>query len=580
MIPGRPEVVGFDEYGFAVFAEGSVHLSGEQRCHKYSPTDELFCDVKTLQAMWKKLDHNFDQNSAVSPQKLRNFVKNGIPHELRGEFWQLIVGSKLLKNNAKFVYQEKLSEVRTMLVDLGVTEYDGRNAARIIGRIAGSYEDEETIMIERPKLELDEVTRTHLNAFRQVLLDADRTFPTHKMFMAGTISGKEGRAALFRILAVYVLYNPQVSYCQGMSYIAGMLLTQMCEEDAFWMLASLIERPKYLSGYFDSTLSKIQRHSLVFERLLSQKIPRLHEHLKENGIDPLLYITPWFMALYTSLPCWDSVLTIWDLLLLDGTSVIFQASLGILQAISDDLLCRSGIAQILPILLRLPPDRLRRSYFVPVMWRWTIYDWEVDAFQAIITDTSNVHCNQDVKRKLHNDENCRARKVPRLAKDIAVTNEQRDSLSFFERVTKFVGNFWPISFNPFDKTSVINARELESNIASSEGNLPKINVENDNTSTPGRRRTTKSKKPRDNSSLRRSPRIAKRRSPKKSTNTPARNEWLSGSPNAMHAFKMFNTPTPMRTTKSTKIPPKTMNNLDLSFPPPFSLSPDVELQDI
>lgn len=35
------------------------------------------------------------------------------------------------------------------------------------------------------------------------------------MFMDGTSAGKEGRAALFRILAVYVLYNPQVSYCQG-----------------------------------------------------------------------------------------------------------------------------------------------------------------------------------------------------------------------------------------------------------------------------------------------------------------------------------------------------------------------------
>lgn len=35
------------------------------------------------------------------------------------------------------------------------------------------------------------------------------------MFMEGTNEGKEGRAALFRVLAVYAMYNPQVSYCQG-----------------------------------------------------------------------------------------------------------------------------------------------------------------------------------------------------------------------------------------------------------------------------------------------------------------------------------------------------------------------------
>lgn len=43
----------------------------------------------------------------------------------------------------------------------------------------------------------------------------DRSFPSHKMFIQGTSEGKEGRAALFRVLAVYAMYNPEVSYCQG-----------------------------------------------------------------------------------------------------------------------------------------------------------------------------------------------------------------------------------------------------------------------------------------------------------------------------------------------------------------------------
>ena len=40
---------------------------------------------------------------------------------------------------------------------------------------------------------------------------------------------------------------------------------------------------------------------------------------QENlGAQPLLYMTPWFLCLFTSLPCWDTVLATWDLLLLDG----------------------------------------------------------------------------------------------------------------------------------------------------------------------------------------------------------------------------------------------------------------------
>ena len=592
MIPGRPEVVDFDDYGFAIFAEGSLHASDDRRCHDYSVAEQSFCDMNSLQAMWKKMERSFDQNCSVSPQKLRIFIKKGIPPALRGEFWQLLVGSKLLKNNTTFVYEDKLSEVRKILVDCGVTEYDGKSTAMTIGTLVGSYEADETISIERPPL--DDVVRNQLTSFRQALLDADRTFPTHKMFMEGTNFGKEGRAALFRILAVYILYNPQVSYCQGMSYIGGMLLTQMSEEDAFWMLVSLIERPKYLSGYFDSTLSKIQRHSQVFEKLLSQKMPRLSKHLKENGIDSLLYITPWFMALFTSLPCWDSVLTIWDLLLLDGISVIFQASLGILRTIYDELLSRTGISQILPILLRLPSERLKRSYFVPVMWRWTIYSWEVDAVLAIITDTNNVQSNQEAKRKLLHEENCRERKIPRLAKDAAVTNEQSSSLSLFQKVTKFVGSFWsslskenkPLDTNTtvddkntghkqdsfVSKSRILSARHRGRNRCSPRQRIERNPITNDDGRMLQQLNVT--------SSVRRSPRIARLHSPKGGNKTPTTsNEWVSSSPKARHAFKMFNTPTPMRITKINGMP-RHLKNLDFPTPPQFSLSPDVELRDM
>lgn len=36
------------------------------------------------------------------------------------------------------------------------------------------------------------------------------------------------------------------------------------------------------------------------------------------GIDTLLYLTPWFMCLYTGLPTWQTVLRIWDLFFLEG----------------------------------------------------------------------------------------------------------------------------------------------------------------------------------------------------------------------------------------------------------------------
>ena len=43
------------------------------------------------------------------------------------------------------------------------------------------------------------------------------------MFMEGTEQGKEGRATLFRVLAVYTLYNPEVAYCQGIVHHHGLV---------------------------------------------------------------------------------------------------------------------------------------------------------------------------------------------------------------------------------------------------------------------------------------------------------------------------------------------------------------------
>ena len=34
-----------------------------------------------------------------------------------------------------------------------------------------------------------------------------------------------------------------------------------------------------------------------------------------------MYVTSWFMCLFTTLPCWDTVLTICDLLFLEGKKV-------------------------------------------------------------------------------------------------------------------------------------------------------------------------------------------------------------------------------------------------------------------
>ena len=63
-----------------------------------------------------------------------------------------------------------------------------------------------------------------------------RTFPEHDYFDHG--SGGDG---LRRVLQAFALHNPDIGYCQSLNFITGMLLLFLNEEDAFWLLVTIVE---------------------------------------------------------------------------------------------------------------------------------------------------------------------------------------------------------------------------------------------------------------------------------------------------------------------------------------------------
>ena len=43
------------------------------------------------------------------------------------------------------------------------------------------------------------------------------------------------------------------------------------------------------------------------------------------------YVTPWFMCVFTSLPCWDAVMSLWDMLIFRGVKTIMRTGLAIMN---------------------------------------------------------------------------------------------------------------------------------------------------------------------------------------------------------------------------------------------------------
>jgi hypothetical protein len=66
---------------------------------------------------------------------------------------------------------------------------------------------------------------------------AGRTFPTHPYF---SVQLGAGQLSLFNLLKAYSLLDKEVGYCQGISFVAGVLLLHMSEDQAFEMLKFLM----------------------------------------------------------------------------------------------------------------------------------------------------------------------------------------------------------------------------------------------------------------------------------------------------------------------------------------------------
>lgn len=65
----------------------------------------------------------------------------------------------------------------------------------------------------------------------------------------------------------------------------------------------------------------IQLDGEILFSLLQKVSPVAHKHLSRQKIDPLLYMTEWFMCAFARTLPWSSVLRVWDMFFCEGTGL-------------------------------------------------------------------------------------------------------------------------------------------------------------------------------------------------------------------------------------------------------------------
>lgn len=162
----------------------------------------------------------------------------------------------------------------------------------------------------------------------QIEMDITRTLTDNIFFRKGP-----GISKLKEVLVAYSRRNKEVGYCQGMNLITACLLLIMpTAEDAFWVLASMIENilPQ---NYYDHSLLTSRADQVVLRQYVTELLPKLSAHLDELGIELEALSFQWFLSVFTDCLSAEALFRVWDVVLCmhDGSTFLFQVALALLK---------------------------------------------------------------------------------------------------------------------------------------------------------------------------------------------------------------------------------------------------------
>ncbi|CAI5735868.1 unnamed protein product [Peronospora destructor] len=269
----------------------------ERVCQKWKENHKRFLDhkkdatlsSKTTSKMLSKMTFSRFATTAemmLHSRQLDTMLKAGVPPQLRGQVWWMCSGAAELRHEAPETYPTLLHRLHTL---------------------------SKCVEMEIEK-------------------DLPRTFPLalrNSVRQSQELTEGDNFGELRRVLQAYSLRNPAVGYCQSMNFLAAVLLQNMGEEEAFWVLAAIVE--ELTPQYHTQTMTGSRADQRVFSDLVTQKLPMLASHLHTLGVDFEPFTLKWFLCLFLNTLPFEPVMRIWDVFFCEGSHVLLRVGLVLLK---------------------------------------------------------------------------------------------------------------------------------------------------------------------------------------------------------------------------------------------------------
>ncbi|XP_053778283.1 TBC1 domain family member 1 isoform X2 [Desmodus rotundus] len=351
--------------------------------------EEITPCLKEVTAVWEKMLSTPGRcKIKFDMEKMHSAVGQGVPRHHRGEVWKFLAEQHQLKHQFPSKQQPKDTPYKELLKQLTSQQH-------------------------------------------AILIDLGRTFPTHPYFSAQLGAGQ---LSLYNILKAYSLLDQEVGYCQGLSFVAGILLLHMGEEEAFHMLKFLMFDRGLRKQYRpDMIILQIQMYQL--SRLLHDYHRDLYNHLEEHEIGPSLYAAPWFLTVFASQFPLGFVARVFDMIFLQGTEVIFKVALSLLGSHKPLILQHENLETIVDFIKNTLPNlglvqmekTINQVFEMDISKQLQAYEVEYHVLQEELIDSSPLSDNQRMDKLEKANSSLRKQNLD-LLEQLQVANGRIQSL--------------------------------------------------------------------------------------------------------------------------------------------------------
>lgn len=172
---------------------------------------------------------------------------------------------------------------------------------------------------------------------------------------------------LRRVLRAYSKFSPSTGYVQGQNFIAAGLLRVLPEEEAFWLLAVIVEL--YLPDHFTELMTGSIVDCMVLAEMLRKKMPDVALKLEQLEVSVQLISTRWFLCLWSSVLPPPTLLRVYDALFALGPHSTLIVALACFHILRPHILSAKSaedlaLSNVLGPLKDAPPDELVRAMLV------------------------------------------------------------------------------------------------------------------------------------------------------------------------------------------------------------------------